>query len=205
MGRLIRADLAACRRRSNPARSVSSTSPRTAPRVSIRSASTSAIAPRFSAQMSGQMSGCPAATLVMSLNPPAASRSTAKCSSDRAAAIPISADAVRWGTCDTRATSASCRSGARVTTSAPREVTTDRMRAKAPSSVSPEGVSTQLASTNIAGSAPSTPSCSEPAIGWPPTNRGSPTASTTGAFTPPTSVTTPPGATASASTTISGI
>ena len=41
------------------------------------------------------------------------------------------------------------------------------------------------------GSAPSIPSCSEPAIGWPPTKRGSSTASTIDALTLPTSVTIP--------------
>ena len=35
------------------------------------------------------------------------------------------------------------------------------------------GVSTQTAPANRSASAPSTPSCSEPAIGWPPTKRGS--------------------------------
>ena len=43
----------------------------------------------------------------------------------------------------------------------------------------------------MSGSEPSTPSCSEPAIGWPPTKRGSSTCATTGPFTPATSVTTP--------------
>ena len=41
-------------------------------------------------------------------------------------------------------------------------------------------------------SAPSSPSSSEPAIGWPPMNRGSATAATALALVEPTSVTTPP-------------
>ena len=61
--------------------------------------------------------------------------------------------------------------------------------------VGASGVSTQVAPTNRSASAPSRPSCSEPAIGWPPTKRGraragrASTAATTGAFTEPTSVT----------------
>ena len=53
------------------------------------------------------------------------------------------------------------------------------------------GVRTHTAPAKRSGSAPSTPSCSEPAMGWPPRKRGSPTASTTDAFTLPTSVTMP--------------
>ena len=58
------------------------------------------------------------------------------------------------------------------------------------------GVSTQVAPANRSASAPSRPSCSEPAIGWPPTKpaassgRAGSTSATTGAFTEPTSVTT---------------
>src|SRR6185437_10096532 len=52
------------------------------------------------------------------------------------------------------------------------------------------GVSTQVAPVNRSSSAPSSPTCSDPAIGWPPTNRGWGTAATTGPFTPATSVTT---------------
>jgi hypothetical protein len=37
--------------------------------------------------------------------------------------------AVRWGTCDTMATSESCCSGDRATASAPRSLTTERRRA----------------------------------------------------------------------------
>ena len=77
------------------------------------------MASRFSAQMSGQMPGCPAAMRVMSRKPPAASRSRVACSSDSSAARPMSVAAVRWGTWDTTATSASWRSGATATTSAP--------------------------------------------------------------------------------------
>ena len=66
-----------------------------------------------------------------------------------------------------------------------------RTRVNASGSVSTPGVSTHVAPSNSSASAPSTPSCSEPAMGWPPTNRGSPTAATTRPFTLPTSVTTP--------------
>ena len=41
------------------------------------------------------------------------------------------------------------------------------------SAVGGDGVSTQTAPSNIEASAPSNPSSSLPAIGWPPTNRGS--------------------------------
>ena len=52
------------------------------------------------------------------------------------------------------------------------------------------GVSTQTAPSNRSASAPSTPSSSEPAIGWPPTKRGSAIAAdASDAFTLPTSVT----------------
>ena len=47
---------------------------------------TSTIAGRFSAQMSSQMPGRPLATRVMSRKPPAASRSSAACSSARSLA-----------------------------------------------------------------------------------------------------------------------
>ncbi len=52
------------------------------------------------------------------------------------------------------------------------------------------GVSTHVAPTNSSPEAPSIPTCSLPAIGWPPTKRGRSTAATSGPFTPPTSVTT---------------
>ncbi len=81
------------------------------------------MASRFSAQMSGQMPGWPAAMRVMSRNPPAARRSTARCSSDALAARRIMVAAVRWGTWDTVATSESCRSGGMATTDAPIEAT----------------------------------------------------------------------------------
>ena len=127
------------------------------------------MATRFSAQMSGQMPGWPAAMRVMSRKPPAASRSRARCSSDRSSARRIRVAAVRCGTCDTTATSASWRSGGIATTSAPRSVTMVRTAAKAASSVPGTGVSTQVAPSNRSARAPSTPSSSEPAIGWPPT------------------------------------
>ena len=149
------------------------------------------MASRFSAQMSGQMAGEPAATRVMSRKPPAARRRRAACSSAPSAARAMSVAAVRWGTWDTIATSSSWRSGGRATTSAPRDVTTDRMRAKALGSVSTVGVSTHVAPSKRLASAPSTPSCSEPAMGWPPTNRASATAAATGPLTLPTSVTRP--------------
>ena len=53
------------------------------------------MAAAFSRQMSGQMPGWPAATRVMSRKPPAAKRSTAECSSERAEAMPIRVAAVR--------------------------------------------------------------------------------------------------------------
>ena len=77
--------------------------------------------------------------------------------------------AVRWGTWDTVATSESWRSGGMATTDAPMEATIDRMSVKAASSVPETGVSTQVAPSNRSGRDPSTPSSSEPAMGWPPT------------------------------------
>ena len=65
--------------------------------------------------------------------------------------------------------------------------------ASARSSVLGVGVSTHTAPLNMSASAPSSPSSSLPAIGWPPTKRGSSHASHTGALTEPTSVTTPRG------------
>ena len=59
------------------------------------------------------------------------------------------------------------------------------------SAVPAVGVRTHTAPLNIAPSAPSSPSSSLPAIGWPPTKRGSSMASMTVPLTPPTSVTTP--------------
>ena len=153
--------------------------------------STEQMASAFSWQMSGQMPGWPEAMRVMSRNPPAASRSMARCSSDRSSASAMRVAAVRWGTCDTTATSASWRSGASDTTSAPSEATTERIFTSESSSVSSVGVSTHTALRNRSARAPATPSCSLPAMGWPPTKRLSATAATMGAFTLPTSVTSP--------------
>ena len=55
------------------------------------------------------------------------------------------------------------------------------------------GVSTQVAPTKRSPEAPSTPTCSEPAMGWPPTKRGWSTVATSGPFTLPTSVMTASG------------
>ena len=59
------------------------------------------------------------------------------------------------------------------------------------SAVPAVGVRTHTAPLNIAPSAPSSPSSSLPAIGWPPTKRGSSMAAATVPLTLPTSVTTP--------------
>ena len=91
--------------------------PRSARSISPSSAPT--IAGRFSAQMSSQMPGWPLAMRVMSRKPPAASRSSAACSSARSLARPISVAAVRCGTWLTTATTWSWRSGPSATTSAP--------------------------------------------------------------------------------------
>ena len=95
MGRLTRAVRAVSRRRSNPSWSPLDTSDRTSSRARIKSSRTSSMAAAFSRQMSGQMPGWPAATRVMSRKPPAAKRSTAECSSERAEAMPIRVAAVR--------------------------------------------------------------------------------------------------------------
>ena len=75
------------------------------------------------------MAGLPAAMRVMSRNPPAARRRSARCSSERSRATVTSAAAVRWGTWDTTATSSSWRSGSSVKTSAPVAETTSRTMA----------------------------------------------------------------------------
>ena len=77
----------------------------------MSASSASTIASRFSPQMSGQIPGWPDAMRVMSRKPPAARRSSAACSSARSSATPMSVAAVRCGTWDTTATSASWRSG----------------------------------------------------------------------------------------------
>ena len=64
------------------------------------------------------------------------------------------------------------RSGSSATTSAPRSASTARRRAYASGSVDAVGVSTQVAPTKRSRTAPSMPTCSEPAIGCPPTKRG---------------------------------
>ena len=156
----------------------------------MSSSSTSTMAGRFSAQMSGQIPGWPAAIRVMSRNPPAARRNTAACSLARPAAICMSVAAVRCGTCDTIATMRSWTSGESVTTSAPRDATTECTNACAVGSVPAEGVSTHTARSNMSARDPSMPSCSLPAIGCPPTKRGWSIAFATAALTPATSVTT---------------
>ena len=50
------------------------------------------------------------------------------------------------------------------------------------------GVSTQVAPTNSSPEAPSNPTCSDPAMGWPPMNWGWSIDATRGPFTLPTSV-----------------
>ena len=134
----------------------------------MKPSSASTIATRFSAQMSGQMAGWPEAIRVMSRKPPAARRNRAACSSARWSASDIREAAARWGTWLTTATRASWRSAGRATTSAPRLDTTDATAAKAVSVVEAVGVSTQTAPSNMSASDPPRPSCSEPAIGWPP-------------------------------------
>ena len=127
----------------------------------------------------------------MSRKPPAARRSKAACSSARSLANPINVAAVRWGTWLITATTWSCRSAGRATTSAPSSATTAAAVANVASEVPACGVSTHTAPTNIDASAPSSPSSSLPAIGCPPTKRASSIAATIPPFTLPTSVTIP--------------
>ena len=86
-------------------------------------ASPAKIASRLSTQTSGQIAGCPAATRVMSRNPPAASRSRAASLSARSAASFIIAPATRCGTWLTIATSRSWSSADRASAVAPRSRT----------------------------------------------------------------------------------
>ena len=75
--------------------------------------------PAFSVQMSGQIPGCPAATLVMSRNPPAARRNKEPFCSAPVAAAFIKVAATRCGTCETTATRRSWSGAERTSTSAP--------------------------------------------------------------------------------------
>ena len=149
------------------------------------------MAGRFCSQMSSQMSGWPLAMRVMSRNPPAARRSSAACSSAPSAARPIRLAAVRCGTWLTVATIWSWCSGVIATISAPSSATAPATTLSVASAVRGPGVSTHTAPLNIVPSAPSRPSSSLPAIGCPPTKRGSSTAAPIAPFTLPTSVTTP--------------
>ena len=97
------------------------------------------MAGRFSAQMSSQMFGWPLAMRVMSRKPPAARRSSAACSSARSLARPISVAAVRCGTWLMTATTWSCRSAGRATTSAPSSATTAATAANVVSAVDARG------------------------------------------------------------------
>ena len=165
VGRFRLASRARSRMLIRAARSPPATTSRTFDRSVASWSNAVTMAAAFSAQMSGQIPGWPAATRVMSRNPPAASRSSAPCCSAPSEASPMRAAAVRWGTCDTTATRSSCRSGGTATTSAPRDVTTARRRVNTSGSVDAVGVSTHVAPANSSRSAPSIPSCSEPAIG----------------------------------------
>ena len=110
----------------------------------------------------------------MSRNPPAASRSRAASCSARWAGRVHEGGGHQVGHVATpRPPSGRGRPGDRATTSAPSWVTTACNGGRRPSgSVLAVGVSTQVAPTNRSGSAPATPICSEPAMGWPPTKRG---------------------------------
>ena len=61
----------------------------------------------LSRHMSGQIAGDPAAILVMSRKPPAASLNNAVWASVASVASPMSVAAVRWGTWETTATRSS--------------------------------------------------------------------------------------------------
>ena len=87
------------------------------------------------------------------------------------------------------ATRSSWRAAGSSTTLAPSALTAERTVANASGSVLAAGVRTQVAPSNMSGSEPSTPSCSEPAIGWPPTKRGWSSLATIGPLIPATSVT----------------
>ena len=105
----------------------------------------------------------------MSRKPPAASRSSTACWSLAASATFINVEAASCGTWLTTATIVSCTAGSTDSTSAPRSLTQPRTAANACGSVAAVGVSTHVAPWNISALAPASPSCSEPAIGWPPT------------------------------------
>ena len=97
-------------------------------------------------------------------------------------------------------------------TSAPRLMTTHLSRSKEARSVAAVGVSTQTAPSKRSGSAPCSPICSDPAMGWPPMKRGWSASSTMAVLTPLTSVTTasagarrPRGRAATPATAVAGV
>ena len=151
------------------------------------------MASRLSAQTSGQMAGCPAATRVMSRKPAGGQpqQRGVALGAGAAAFISVAGDEVRHVATPSRRAGRG-RPAMSASTSAPRlthdrpsggrEATRGRWR--------PSGVSTQAAPTKRSASAPRSPNCSEPAIGWPPTKRGSSIAVDDGALDPATSVTT---------------
>lgn len=128
---------------------------------------------------------------VMSLKPPAARRSSAPCSSARSLARPISVAVVRCGTWLIHGYDLVVALGRQGDDIGPELGDHRGHRANVVSAVAVFGVSTQTAPLNIPASAPSRPSNSDPAIGWPPTNRGSSTSAAIEPFTDPVSVTRP--------------
>ena len=160
-------------------------------------------------QMSGQIAGCPAAMRVMSRNPPAASRSSSACS-----LAAVGGDVHQRGRRELRHVAHDRHErvvvlgrdlddlGAEPADHAPDRGVRGRGRCRR------SGVSTHVAPANRSASAPSSPSCSEPAIGCPPTKRGASIRAcrraprrAPRAFTEPTSVTA--GAPASSASTTS--
>ena len=142
----------------------------------MRASSTPTIASALSAQTSGQIAGCPAAIRVMSRKPPAARRSSAAFSCELSAASAISVAAVRCGHVRDDGHERVVPLGRERDDIGPEEETTLAQHAEgAADRCRAVGVSTQVAPTKASASAPSSPSCSEPAIGWPPMKRGSST------------------------------
>ena len=174
-GRLRRAALAAVSSARMVARSLPAMAASRVARRPRSAARPARIASRLSTQTSGQIAGWPAATRVMSRKPPAARRSRAASLSASSAASFIIAPATRCGHV------AHHRDEAVVVLRGERE----RGRAEVASrprraSRSARGVVARRrgehpgrARRRGRARAPRSPDCSEPAIGWPPTYRGS--------------------------------
>ena len=133
VGRFMRARRACSSRDSRPSLSEPATTSRISVRPRISASRPRTIDALFCSQMSSQIPGRPEAIRVISRKPPAASRSSAMCSSDRLSAMRINVAAARCGTWLTTATRSSCCTASIATISAPNFATKPATTAKAAS------------------------------------------------------------------------